>query len=106
MDEILDFGALFERLVADGERQHHVITGGVDVRLVRVEGGAAGRWDRHDDTAETVIVWSGTFDVAFRDHSISLHPGQCCAIPIGLDHKGTSSNGAEVILFKSASSAT
>ena len=102
MNDGVDFGVLFQRLAANGERQHCVVMGGVDVRLVRVEGGAAGRWDRHDDTPETVIVWSGAFDVAFRDHTVSLGVGQCCVVPTGAEHLGSSATGAEVILFKSA----
>ena len=106
MDKVLDFGAIFKRLAAEGERQHHAVIGGVDVRLVRVEGGVTGRWDRHDDTPETVLVWSGAFDVAFRDHTISLGVGQCCVVPLGAEHQGTSSTGAEVILFKAAPAAS
>jgi mannose-6-phosphate isomerase-like protein (cupin superfamily) len=102
MNSVLDFGAIFERLAAEGKREHHALLAGVDVRLVRVEGGAEGRWDHHDDSTETVLVWSGTFDVAFRDHTLSLRPGQCCVVPLGAEHRGTSSTGAEVILFKSA----
>ena len=105
MDEALDFGAIFKRMASDGERQHHAVLGGIDVRLVRVEGGAAGRWDRHEDTAETVVVWSGVFKVAFRAHTLSLGAGQCCVVPVGAEHQGTSATGAEVILFKSATAA-
>ncbi len=102
MDTILDFGALFKQLAETGESQYHAVSGGIDVRLVRVEGGGAGRWDRHDDTPETVVVWSGAFDVAFRGHVLSLGAGQGCVVPTGAEHKGTSPAGAEVILFKSA----
>ena len=102
MESCIDFGAVFARMAADGERQHHVALGGVDIRLVRVEGGTAGRWDRHDDTTETVIVWSGTFDVAYRDHAVSLGAGQCCVVPLGAEHCGTSSTDAEVILMRAA----
>jgi mannose-6-phosphate isomerase-like protein (cupin superfamily) len=100
----LDFAAIFRRLTDTGERQHHAVMGGVDVRLVRVDGGGTGRWDRHDDTTETVIVWSGAFDVAFRDRTVSLGAGQCCVVPIAADHCGTSPTGAEVILIRAAPS--
>ncbi len=105
MDQILDFGAVFKHLAETGERQHHAVVGGIDIRLIRVEGGGAGRWDRHGDTPETVLVWSGAFDVAFREHTLSLRAGQCCVVPIGAEHQGTSPTGAEVILFKSADAA-
>ena len=102
MNGVLDFTTIFARLAAAGERQHHDVIGGVDVRLVRVEGGGAGRWDRHDDTPETVVVWSGSFEVAFRDRTLSLGAGQCCVVAPGAEHRGTSPTGAEVILFKAA----
>jgi hypothetical protein len=75
MNDVVDIGAIFKRLAAEGKGEHQTIIGGVDVRLVRVERGVTGRWDRHDDTTETVIVWSGNFDVAFRDHAISVGAG-------------------------------
>ena len=99
---LLDFGAIFKRLKAEGLAEHHEVVGGVDVRLVRLDAGAAGKWDHHDDTPETAIVWSGAFNVAFRGHTISLGPGQCCVVPARAEHQGTSPTGAEVILFKSA----
>ena len=61
MTPVLDFGALFKHLAETGERQHHDVVGGVDVRLVRVEGGGEGRWDSHDDTPETVVVLERRF---------------------------------------------
>ena len=88
MDAVLDFSSIFGRLAAKGEREHHAVVGGVDVRLVRLPGGGAGRWDSHDDTTETVIVWSGVFDVAFGDHTVSLTAGQCCVVPLGAEHSG------------------
>jgi mannose-6-phosphate isomerase-like protein (cupin superfamily) len=100
MNAMVDFGAIFKKLAADGACEHHADLGGVDVRLVRVTGGAPGRWDSHDDTTETVVVWSGAFDVAFREGTISLGSGQCCVVPLGAEHCGTSPTGAEVILFR------
>lgn len=98
----LDFAAVFDRLSRDGLRESTTRLGGVAVRLVRVSGGGEGRWDRHDGTAETVIVWSGDFTVEFRDRTLRLGPGQCCVVPVGADHRGTSKDGAEVILFTAA----
>ncbi|TNC14842.1 cupin domain-containing protein [Methylobacterium terricola] len=98
----LDFGQEFRRLADQGERESTTVLGGVAVRLVRVAGGGEGRWDRHDRTTETVIVWSGDFSVEFRDHTLHLGPGQCCVVPVGAEHRGRSREGAEVILFTAA----
>jgi mannose-6-phosphate isomerase-like protein (cupin superfamily) len=102
MDESLDFAAIFKRRAESSESERQAVLGGVDIRLVRVEGGGEGRWDSHFDTAETVVVWSGAFDVAFRDRTLSLGAGQCCVVPLGVEHKGTSPTGAEVVLMKTA----
>lgn len=101
MSEAVDFGAVFGRLAGEGRSEETTLVGGVSVRLVRVAGGGAARWDRHDGTAETVIVWAGDFRVAFRDRSLELGAGQCCVVPVGVEHSGTSQNGAEVILLQS-----
>ena len=98
----LQFATEFARLAAANERESTTILGGVGVRLVRVAGGGEGRWDSHSETAETAICWSGDFTVTFRDGAVDLGPGGCCVVPVGVEHRGTSKNGAEVVLFTSA----
>lgn len=98
----IDFAAVFARLAADGQAETTTPLGGVNVRLVRVAGGGAGKWDHHDQTPETVVVWSGDFTVAFRDRTLILGPGQCCVVPAGAEHRGTSRDGAEIILFQNS----
>ena len=97
-----DFAASFARLAQAQQREDSVTLGGVKIRTVRVPGGGEGRWDRHPDTAETVIVWAGDFSVEFRDHTLTLGAGQCCVVPAGAEHRGTSRNGADVVLFTQA----
>ena len=70
------------------------------VRTVRVKGDGEGRWDSHAQTTETILVWSGDFRVEFRDQALELSQGHCCVVPVGTEHRGTSSDGAEVILFQ------
>ena len=96
----VDFAAGFAGLAARGERETTAPLGGVDVRLVRVPAGGEGRWDSHPDSTETVVVWSGEFQVEFRDRTLRLTAGQCCVVPVGAEHRGTSPTGAEVVLFK------
>ncbi len=97
-----DFPATFARLAASGAREETAVLGGVSVRLVRVAGGGAGSWGSHADTAETVVVWSGDFLVELRDRTLELAAGQCCVVPAGAEHRGTSRGGAEVVLFQQA----
>ena len=102
MNQTTDFAEVFGHLARDGRTEESTQLGGVNVRLVRVKGGGEGRWDRHDRTTETVVVWSGDFSVEFRDHTLHLSGGQCCVVPVGAEHRGTSKAGAEVILFQQA----
>ena len=67
---------------------------------MRVPANVEGRWDSHPDSTETVVVWSGAFTVEFRDRTLRLTAGQCCVVPIGAEHRGTSPTGAEVVLFR------
>ena len=99
---LTDFTEVFARLAATQQREETVSLGGVAVRMVRVPGGAEGRWDSHSDTTETVVVWSGDFTVEFRDHTLTLSAGQCCVIPVGIEHRGNSRHGADVVLFQGA----
>ena len=65
MNQTTDFAEVFSRLARDGRTEESMHLGGVNVRLVRVKGGGEGRWDHHDRTTETVVVWSGDFSVEF-----------------------------------------
>lgn len=104
MDQVqVDFGAGFADLAARDAREMTAPMGGVDVRLVRVPAGSEGRWDSHGDSTETVVVWSGEFQVEFRDRTLMLGAGQCCVVPVGAEHRGNSSTGAEVVLFRKSS---
>lgn len=102
MNQTTDFAEAFTRLARDGQSEETTLLGGVNVRLVRVKGGGEGRWDQHSGTTETVVVWSGDFTVEFRDHTLHLSSGQCCVVPVGAEHRGTSKAGAEVVLFQQA----
>ena len=100
MNHSTDFAATFARLAREGLTEETSHLGGVAVRLVRVPGGGEGSWGSHDATTEPVVVWSGDFTVDFRDHSLTLGAGQCCVVPVGAEHRGTSKHGAEVVLFQ------
>ncbi len=100
MNQSIDFSEVFGRLAQDERSEETAQLGGANIRLVRVKGGGEGRWDSHDRTTETVVVWSGDFTVEFRDHTLHLSAGQCCVVPVGAEHRGTSKAGAEVVLFQ------
>jgi hypothetical protein len=72
--DAIDFAEAFGRLVAEGLREQTTPLAGGDVRLVRVPGEYEGRWDRHDHSTETEVVWSGDFRVKYRDRTLQLGP--------------------------------
>ena len=100
MSPSIDLGTLFARLAREQRREEVLNLGGVSTRLVRLEGGGEGRWDRHERSAEIVLVWSGDFSVELRDRTIVLAAGQCCVVPAGAEHRGSSRQGAEIVLFQ------
>jgi len=102
LNAAIDFTGGFAELAASGEKEIVHALGGVHVRMVRVAAGGTGRWDRHDDGPETVVVWSGSFQVEFDDSILVLGPGGCCVVANGAAHRGTSATGAEVVLFRGA----
>ena len=97
-----DFAAVFERLERTGQREETVALGGVNVRMVRLPEGSEGRWDSHGATAETVLVWRGDFTVEMGEETLVLSAGQCCVVPLGVEHRGSSRTGADVVLFQVA----
>ena len=99
MSDVIDFARVFARLAAVGISEETTTVGGMNIRTVRVPGGGPGQWDSHAHTIETVVVWSGTFQVEFSDRTLLLSAGQCCVVPMGTEHRGTSPTGAEVTLF-------
>lgn len=100
MNGSTDFGEVFAQLARTQRQEEAVELGGVNVRMVRVAGGGEGRWDSHAHSTEIVVVWSGDFMVEFSDHKVTLGAGQCCVVPVGAEHRGTSRGGAEVVLFQ------
>lgn len=43
-------------------------------------------WHRHDETDEAFLVVHGAMEIAFRDRSVRLEPGELCVVPRGVEH--------------------
>ena len=98
--DTIDFAAGFSTLSDGGKQAMSLAAGGQSVRLLAYSG--TGGWHKHDTASETVIVWSGRFDVEYRDRTVSLGAGQCTVIAPGQEHRGVSQGGAEVVLLRAA----
>jgi len=71
---------------------------GQDVRLVKVQG--VFPWHSHADAEEMFLVWKGRFRVEFRDHIVTLDPGQFIVVPRGVEHRTAADEEAEVMIFE------
>jgi mannose-6-phosphate isomerase-like protein (cupin superfamily) len=73
---------------------------GQEVNLVKVQGTFP--WHRHDDVDELFMVWRGRFRFEFRNRVVELGPGKLVIVPLGVEHRTTADQEAEVILLEPA----
>lgn len=73
---------------------------GQDVKLVKVQG--AFPWHSHADVDELFLVWRGTIRLEFRDHAVTLGPGEMAVAPRGVEHRPVAEAEAEIVLFEPA----
>jgi mannose-6-phosphate isomerase-like protein (cupin superfamily) len=73
---------------------------GQEVKLVKVSG--IFPWHFHEHEDELFLVWRGNFRVEFRDHVVSLGPGEMIIVPHGVEHRTAADEEAEVLLFEPA----
>ena len=99
--DTIDFTQAFAALARDAAPESAVQMAGQSVRLLAFSG--TGGWHQHDAAEETVIVWSGAFDVEYHDRTVRLQAGQCTVIARGQEHRGVSQDGAQVVLMRAAS---
>lgn len=69
-----------------------------EVKVVKVKGEFA--WHHHDDVDEFFFVWRGVFRVEFRDHIVSMGPGECVVVPRGIEHRTCADEEAEILIFE------
>jgi mannose-6-phosphate isomerase-like protein (cupin superfamily) len=73
---------------------------GQEVKVVKAQGEFP--WHHHDHEDEFFLVWKGRFRVEFRDHIVSLGPGECVVVPRGLEHRTCADEEAEIVIFEPA----
>jgi mannose-6-phosphate isomerase-like protein (cupin superfamily) len=71
---------------------------GQEVKIIKVKGEFP--WHRHDHEDELFLVWKGNFRVEFKDHVVSLEPGECVVVPRGIEHRTCAEEEAEIICFE------
>jgi mannose-6-phosphate isomerase-like protein (cupin superfamily) len=73
---------------------------GQEVKVVKVKGEFP--WHHHADEDEFFMVWKGTFRVEFRDHTVTLGPGECVVVPRGTEHRTCADEEACILCFEPA----
>ncbi len=73
---------------------------GQQVKLVKFQGEFV--WHKHDNEDELFLVISGSFDMQFRDKTVTLHEGEFLVVPRGVEHRPVAENEVSVMLFEPA----
>ena len=60
-------------------------------------------WHSHEHEDELFLVIDGRIRICFRDHDVSLGPGELLIVPRGVEHKPVADATAHVVLFEPAS---
>jgi mannose-6-phosphate isomerase-like protein (cupin superfamily) len=73
---------------------------GQQVKLAKFKG--AFEWHHHEQEDELFLVVKGSFDMEFRDKTITVNPGEFLIVPRGVEHRPVANEEAEVLLFEPA----
>lgn len=57
-------------------------------------------WHSHTDTDEVFIVLNGSFQIEFRDKTISLSAGEMYVVPKGVEHRPVAVQECSVMLVE------
>lgn len=73
---------------------------GQHVKLVKFQGAFV--WHSHEHEDELFYVLDGSFDMEFRDRTVSLTTGEMLVVPRGVEHRPVAANEVSVLLFEPA----
>lgn len=73
---------------------------GQQVKLVKFWGEF--NWHHHADEDELFYVVKGSFDMRFRDKTITVHAGEFIIVPRGIEHCPYAKDEVQVMLFEPA----
>lgn len=73
---------------------------GQQVKLVKFKGLFEFHFHEHED--ELFYVVKGSFDMEFRDKTITLNEGEFLIVPRGVEHRPNAKEEVEVMLFEPA----
>jgi mannose-6-phosphate isomerase-like protein (cupin superfamily) len=70
------------------------------VKLVKFKGPFV--WHHHDDEDELFYVVRGTFNMEFRDKTVTINEGEFIIVPRGVEHRPNAKEEVHVVLFEPA----
>ncbi|MES1214445.1 MAG: cupin domain-containing protein [Bacteroidota bacterium] len=73
---------------------------GQQVKLVKFKGPFV--WHHHDHEDELFYVVNGSFDMEFRDKTVTINKGEFIIIPRGVEHRPNAAEEVEIMLFEPA----
>jgi mannose-6-phosphate isomerase-like protein (cupin superfamily) len=68
------------------------------LKLAKIEGDFI--WHSHPETDELFLVVAGEMRIDFRDHSVTLAPGQLCVVPVGVEHKPFAAQECTIMMIE------
>jgi mannose-6-phosphate isomerase-like protein (cupin superfamily) len=71
---------------------------GQQVKLVKFKGPFV--WHHHDHEDELFFVVNGSFDMEFRDKTVTINKGEFIIIPRGVEHRPNAAEEVEIMLFE------
>ena len=74
---------------------------GQQVKLVKFKGPFT--WHHHKNEDELFYVVKGSFDMEFRDKTVTINEGEFIIVPRGVEHRPNAKEEVEVMLFEPAS---
>jgi mannose-6-phosphate isomerase-like protein (cupin superfamily) len=73
---------------------------GQQVKLVKFKGPFV--WHHHEHEDELFLVVRGSFDMEFRNRTVTLHEGEFLIVPRGVEHRPVAAEEVSVLLFEPA----
>lgn len=73
---------------------------GQQVKLVKFLGEFT--WHKHDNEDELFYVAKGSFDMEYRDKTVTIHENEFIIVPRGVEHRPVAKEEVSVMLFEPA----
>ncbi|HXX62835.1 MAG TPA: cupin domain-containing protein [Bacteroidota bacterium] len=96
--EKIDISEKFSRFSEHWRPKIVAALNGQEIKLVKFKGTFL--WHSHEKEDEFFLCWRGTFQIEFRDHTVTLEPGQGLVVPRGMEHRTVAGEEVEALIFE------